>query len=58
MVSLLLFQNGMTPLHWAIEGGHAFTVALVLDLGADIDAKSKASHAPHIVTPKQAHNSP
>ena len=37
-------QNGMTPLHIAARGGHAETVKLLLENGADIHATDKVSH--------------
>jgi ankyrin repeat protein len=32
-------QNGRTPLHWAAEGGHPPVVKLLVDSGADVEAK-------------------
>ncbi|PSN58644.1 ankyrin, partial [Corynespora cassiicola Philippines] len=33
-------QDGWTPLHWAAWGGHETVVRLLIDHGANIDAKS------------------
>ena len=37
-------QNGMTALHLAANGGHAETVKLLLENGADIHATDNVSH--------------
>jgi ankyrin repeat protein len=31
----------MTPLHWAVERGHASTVLTLLRFGADVNAETK-----------------
>jgi ankyrin repeat protein len=31
----------MTPLHWAVEHGHASTVLTLLRFGADVNAETK-----------------
>jgi hypothetical protein len=44
--------NKMTPLHWAAYNGHAAVCSLLLESGADIEAKSKGIyHLYHITTP-------
>ena len=37
----VIFQNGGTPLHYAADNGHESTVRLLLDRGADKEAKHK-----------------
>ena len=39
-------QNGMTPLHYAAEHGHALTVRVLVNLGAQIDALSGFDNLP------------
>ena len=34
-------SGGLTPLSWAAENGHEATVRLLLDKGADFEAKDK-----------------
>ena len=34
-------QDGWTPLHYAVRGGHAAVVGLLLAAGADMAAKDK-----------------
>ena len=48
----------MTPLHWAAYYEHMETITLLLERGADIEAKNKVSYAdreihliPYIHTP-------
>jgi ankyrin repeat protein len=38
--------DGYMPLHWAARNGHADTVTLLLDRGADLTAKDKLGHTP------------
>jgi hypothetical protein len=40
-VSCQLSQYARTPLHYAAEGGHTEVVSLLLDKGANIEAKDK-----------------
>ena len=41
-------QGGMTPLHRAANGGHAETVKLLLENGADINAADDVSHCEYV----------
>ena len=41
-------QGGMTALHLAADGGHADTVKLLLENGADIKAMDKVSHCEYV----------
>jgi ankyrin repeat protein len=34
-------KNGQTPLHWAAWGGHEAVVQLLMDSGADVNAKTE-----------------
>jgi ankyrin repeat protein len=37
-------QEGMTPLHWSAQQGHNDCVSLLLDKGADKEAKDDVSY--------------
>ena len=39
----MLLQNHETPLHYAAREGHTDVVQLLIDKGADINAKNKVS---------------
>jgi ankyrin repeat protein len=39
-----MLQIGNTPVHLAVEQGHLKVMEALLDAGADVNAKSKASH--------------
>lgn len=43
--SVSVLQNGITPLHIASRRGNVIMVRLLLDRGAQIDAKTKVSKA-------------
>jgi hypothetical protein len=38
---LILYQSGLTPLHYAVLKGHEKIVSLFLEAGADIEAVDK-----------------
>jgi ankyrin repeat protein/cell division protein FtsB len=38
--------DGYTPLHWAVETGHVEIIRLLLQNGADVNAKSNVGHTP------------
>ena len=38
------FQNGLTPLHIAAHYGHVDIAELLLDRGADTDARARVNH--------------
>jgi ankyrin repeat protein len=39
-------QDGKTPLHYAAQEGHAFVLTLLLERGADKEAKQEVRGAP------------
>ena len=45
--SVLSLQGGHTPLIWAAMNGHAAVAALLLEKGADKDAKNNVSNRRH-----------
>jgi ankyrin repeat protein len=42
----MMDEEGNTALHWAAVGGHVQLVKLLLDNGADIEAKSRDGFVP------------
>lgn len=51
VLSSTLLQNGITPLHIASRRGNVIMVRLLLDRGAQIDAKTKVLHTTFSLTP-------
>ncbi len=43
VVSLCICKGGKTALYWAAERGHLRAVEILLDRGADIDARTRVS---------------
>ena len=41
---IIYYQDAWTPLHWAAFNGHPDVITLLLERGAEIDAKNQVSH--------------
>ena len=50
-----IFEGGITPLHWAAEGGHEFCVKLLLERDADPNCESKRHETPLYEAARNGH---